>query len=115
MRFIAHLGGDLQEGKYREFQDWLIANEKEYADSMPEGVKYLGTFFAVYTTDKSGGFVHMFTELDSYGAQDELAALGRSDSTYGRLTNELMAFFDQQSGSWTNALYKQAVDATLYG
>ena len=54
--------------------------------------------------------------MDSYGTQDALAAAGLdADSTYGRLIGEYVAFFDQESENYTNALYKNVTAATLYG
>ncbi|MDJ0664255.1 MAG: hypothetical protein QNJ75_06820 [Acidimicrobiia bacterium] len=115
MSFIAHFGGDLKEGKMREFQEWLAANEQAIADSHPEGTKYIGTYVAIYS-HKGVGTVHSFIELDSYGAQDAMAAAGLdANSTYGRLMNEYVAFFDQESEDYTQALYKSVTAATLYG
>ena len=115
MAFVAHIGGDLKEGKQREFQAWLEANEQDLADSHPAGSKYLGTFFAIYA-QKGAGSVHTLVEMDNYGTQDELAAAGRDpNSAYGRLVNEYASFFDQQSDDWTSALYKRVTAATLYG
>lgn len=115
MAFIAHFGGDLKPGKMREFQEWLTANEPAVAESHPAGTKYIGTYVAIYA-HKGVGAVHTFVELDSYGAQDALAAAGSDgESTYGRLINEYVSFLDQESENYTNALYKRVTDATLYG
>ena len=115
MSFIAHMGGDLKAGKMREFQAWLAANEQAVADAHPAGTKYIGTYVAIYS-DKGVGTVHTFIELDSYGAQDALAAAGMdADGDYGRLVNEYVSFFDQESENYTSALYKSVTAATLYG
>ena len=114
MTFIAHMGGDLKEGKSREFQEWLAANEKDLANSHPPGAKYIGTYFAIFG-QKGTGDVHTLIEMDSYGTQDDLAAAGKEDSVYSRLVNEYVSFFDQESENWTNALYKSVTEATLYG
>lgn len=115
MSFIAHLAGDLKEGKQREFQEWLEANERALADAHPEGARYIGTYFAVYA-QKGTGSVHTLVEMESYGTQDAMAAAGRdASSAYGRLVNEMVGFIDQQSDNWTNALYKKVTAATLYG
>ncbi len=115
MNFILHYGGDLKQGKSRELQAWLDANEKEYANSMPEGIKYLGTYFAMYSSDKAGGAVHSLLQLDSYGAQDNLAAAGKQDTLFAKLNNELFEMFDDQSDNWTTSLYKSVTDATIFG
>lgn len=45
-----------------------------------------------------------------------LAAAGKDpDSVDGKLVNEAVGFFDQQSSNHTQALYKNVTDATLYG
>jgi hypothetical protein len=116
MAFIAQMGGDLKPGKTREFVEWLNNNEKELANAHPQGTKYLGTYFSIYSSEKQGGSVHTFIEMENYGAQDALAAAGNDpDSLYGKLLNEAIGFFDQTSSNWTQALYKRATAATLYG
>lgn len=115
MAFIAHIAGDLKEGKTREFQQWLGANEQGFANAHPDGARYIGTYFSIYG-DRSAGSVHTLVEMDSYGTQDTLAAAGRDpDSVYGKLLNELVAFIDQQSSNYTQALYKSVTSATIYG
>jgi hypothetical protein len=114
MTFIAHYGGDLKEGKAHEFQEWLNANEKDMANAHPEGAKYIGTFFSIYSSEKTGGTVHTFVEMDSYGTLDTLAEAGKpAAGVYSKLFNEFINFFDQKSGHWTNALYKSVTAATL--
>ena len=116
MAFIAQMGGDLAKGKTREFVEWLNANEKEFANAHPEGAKYLGTYFSIYSSEKEGGSVHTFIEMENYGTQDALAAEGNNpDSLYSKLLNEVVEYFDQDSSNWTQALYKRATAATLYG
>ena len=116
MAFIAQYGGDLKEGKAREFQEWLNSNEKELANAHPTGSKYLGTYFAIFTSAKDSGSAHTFVELESYGTQDRLAEAGRDPaSVYSKLLNEFIDFFDQRSANWTQALYKKVTDATMYG
>ena len=115
MAFIVQYGGDIKEGKTREFQAWLEANEKELANAHPSGTRYIGTYFSIYA-DKGAGQVHSFVELDSYGAQDALAGAGKDmNSVYGKLVNEYAGFFDQSSDNWTSALYKSVVEATVFG
>ena len=113
--FIAQRGGDLKEGKTHEFVEWLHANEKELANAHPPGAKYLGTYFAIYASDKGGGTVHTFIEMENYGTQDALAEAGKDrDGVYGKLLHEATSFFDQGS-NWTSALYKRVTAATVYG
>lgn len=115
MAFIIHQAGDVKEGRLRELQEWLAANEKELANSMPPDARYLGTYFAIYHSDKTAGAVHTLIEIESYGTQDVLAEMGRGDTVLARLTNELFDFFEANSTLGTNALYKKVTDATIYG
>ena len=116
MAFIAQYGGDIKEGRTRELQTWLEANEKELANAHPPGAKYLGTYFSVYTSEKKGGQVHTFIEMESYGTQDALAQAGKdADSVYSKLLNEFVDFYDSGSDNWTQALYKRVTAATMYG
>ena len=74
MRFISESGYSIKVGQEEAHQRWLEANEEALAASMPEGVRYLGTFVTVFTSEKQSGFYKTYLELDSYGAQDRLAA-----------------------------------------
>lgn len=115
MTFIAQFGSDLKEGQAAEFQEWLNENEKELANAHPAGARYIGTYFTIYGDRQSGG-VQMFVELDSYGAQDALAAEGRRpDSVFGKLVNEMIGFLDQTGNNGTSALYKSVTAATIWG
>ena len=115
MSFMLHFGADLKEGKAHELQAWLSANEKEFANAHPEGARYVGSYFTIYG-DRNAGGVQFLIELDSYGAQDALAAEGQDpNSVYAKLLNEIMTFIDQSSDNGTNALYKSVTAATLWG
>lgn len=115
MSFIMHQGGDIAEGKSYELQEWLTANEAEFAAAHPEGCRYLGTYFAIYASDKGGGRVHTFVEMDNYGAQDAFATASGSDGTFAKLISEFAGFFDGQSNNWTSALYKKVTAASIFG
>jgi hypothetical protein len=115
MSFIMHQGGDVKEGKSQELQDWLRGNENAFADAHPAGTKYLGTYFSIYASDKKGGQIHTFTEMDSYGAQDAYAAASGGDGTFAKLLDELASFNDGQSNNWTSALYKKVTAASIFG
>jgi hypothetical protein len=115
MSFIMQQGGDIKEGKTYELQEWLRANEDAFADAHPEGSKYLGTYFAIYSSDKGSGQVHTFTEMESYGAQDAYAAASGGDGAFAKLLDELASFFEGQSNNWTSALYKRVTAASIFG
>ena len=116
MRFISESGYSIKVGQEEAHQHWLEANEEALAASVPEGVRYLGTFITVFTSEKQSGFYKTYLELDSYGAQDRLAAATKDPtSEWGRLLREQSAFGDWDfAAPWSNGLYKAAVDATIF-
>ncbi len=114
MRFILALGNDLKPGSGREAQEWLAANEEKLAAAAPEGSTYMGTFFAVHTSEKSAGSTFTLWGLDSYGAQDALAAAGKS-GPLADLGNQWFTFVDNDNAAnWSSILLKSAVEATMW-
>jgi hypothetical protein len=116
MRFISESGYSIKLGQEEAHQRWLEANEEALAASAPEGVRYLGTFITVFTSEKESGFYKTYLELDSYGAQDRLAAATKdANSEWGRLLREQTAFGDwDYAAPWSAGLYKAVVDATIF-
>lgn len=116
MRFIQEFGFTIKLGEEEAHQQWLVENEPAIAASVPEGVKYLGTFATIFTSEKQSGFYKAYYELDSYGAMDRMAAATRdSDSEFGRLVREGSRFGDYDlAAPWSNGLYKAVVDATIF-
>ena len=113
MDFIMEWGYDIKQGRMGEFQEWLAANEKEYAQSMPDGCAYLGTYVTVHTSEKNAGAVRTLVRLDSYGAQDRLAAAGKGAGMFAKLARESTDFIDED-GDWSTVLMKAVVDATIW-
>jgi hypothetical protein len=116
MRFISESGYSVKLGQEEAHQRWLEQNEAALASSMPEGVKYLGTFVTVASSEKQSGFYKSYLELDSYGAQDRLAAANKdASSDFGRLMREISAFGDYDyAAPWSSGLYKAVVDASIF-
>lgn len=115
MRFIQEYGFSVRIGQEEEHQAWLAQNEPQLAEVLPEGVRYLGTFSMIYSSEKKSGFYKMYIELDSYGAQDRLAAAMKdAASTFGRILREQSRFVDTSwEAPWSNGLYKAVVDSTI--
>lgn len=114
MHFIRENGYDIREGQDRAYQSWLAENEAAIADACPEGVEYIGTFYAVHSDDRTGGQYRMLWRLDSYGAQDRLAAEVGGDTPFARLTHEAMRFMDMRPGAnRSNHLLKRVTDSTV--
>ena len=114
MDFIQTIGYDIAQGKAGEYQQWLAANEGAWKAAMPEGTKYVGTYAAVYSSEKNAGSFFTIYQLDSYAAQDRLAEAGKSGE-FARIMNEAMAFADFEKGSgWSQVLLKNVNDATVW-
>ena len=116
MRFISEGGYAVKLGQEEAHQRWLEANEASFAASMPDGVKYLGTFVTVLSSEKRAGFYKQYLELDSYAALDRLATANKdADSDFGRLNREFAAFADYDyAAPWSGGLYKAVVDASIF-
>jgi hypothetical protein len=115
MRFIQEYGFTVKIGQEEAYQQWLIDNEAALAASCPEGVRHLGVFATVYSSEKSAGFYRLFAELDSYAALDRLAAaIKDAASDFGRLNREASQFGDYSlAAPWSSGLHKAVVDATI--
>ena len=116
MRFISEGGYSVKLGQEEAHQKWLEENEATLAASMPEGVKYLGTFVTVMSSEKRAGFYKQYLELDSYGALDRLAVANKdAASDFGRLNREFSAFADyDHAAPWSGGLYKAVIDASIF-
>ena len=116
MRFIQEFGFSVKVGQEEAHQQWMLENEEKLAKAHPEGIRYIGTFATVFTTDKQSGGYRTFVELDSYAAMDRLAAAAKDPSSeFGRLNREWSAFGDYDHGApWSQALHKAVVDATVW-
>ncbi len=114
MDFILTYGYDIALGKASEFQRWANANEQAWKDAMPEGTAYAGTYAAVFSTEKNAGSFFTIYQLDSYGAQDRLAA-ALKEGELARIMGESMQFMDQETGAgWSQFLLKSVADATIW-
>lgn len=116
MRFIQEIGFTVKIGQEEAYQQWLVDNEAALAASSPEGVRHIGVFVTVYSTEKHAGFYRLFAELDSYAALDRMAAAMKDPtSDFGRLNREASQFGDYDlSAPWSSGLHKAVVDATVF-
>ena len=115
MRFIQEIGFTIKVGQDEAYQQWMMENEAALAASVPEGMKYLGTFVVVFSSEKDSGSYRTLVELDSYGALDRSAAAFKDpDGEFGKLLRESSRFQDYAlAAPWSNGLYKAVVDATI--
>lgn len=116
MRFIQETGFTVKPDKISALQEWIVANRVRLAASYPDGATFLGAFVSVFSSEKSAGDVRILEQLDSYGALDRMAALGKNPkSEYSKLLSEFLAFIDPSpTAGWSSSLYKDLVDATVW-
>jgi len=116
MRFIEEFGGSVKPGQEEALQEWLIQNEDALAKAYPEGSEYLGTYVAIYSSEKDSGQWRTVVRRDSYAALDRVAAAGKDpNSDLNRLTREFIKFFDASpTAPGSRSLLKAVVEATVY-
>lgn len=114
MDFIDVQGYTLKPGRTVEFQQWLAANEDAIRASAPAGTEYVGTYAVTHTSEKHAGSIRTLWRLDSYGAQDAMAAAGKAEGSFRDLIIEFLDFVDQDSDNWSQTLLKAVVAATVY-
>lgn len=112
MHFLNLFGFEVKDGKAVGFQEWLDGHEDEWRNAMPEGAEYVGTFAAVQTSEKSAGSFFTVYRLDSYGAQDRVAA-AMKDGPLAKIMAQAGEFIDWNSDNWSQLLLKSVVDATI--
>jgi hypothetical protein len=116
MDFIAEFGFDVKQGQAQDFQRWLSENESKIPASCPEGVEYIGTYVVVQTSEKHAGGYRQLFRLESYGAQDAMAAAMKEGGAFASLFEESARFIDQdRDADWSSGLYKAVTDASIWG
>jgi hypothetical protein len=114
MQFIHEQGFDVREGEERAYQRWLVDNEEAIAAACPEGVEYLGSFYAIFSDTRTAGTYRMLWRYDSYGAQDRMAAEMAGDTDMARLVHEGIQFLDMSNDrNGSNQLLKLVTDSTI--
>jgi hypothetical protein len=116
MRFIEVQGFCIKLDRQLEFQQWLVENEDRLKKSYPEGIEYGGTYVAVFSSERNAGEYFGLDILDSYGAMDRAAALGKDrTSDYAKIGAEFLEFIDlDRSAGSSHMLLKSVVDATVF-
>ena len=116
MRFIQEWGYTVKLGQEAAHQQWLIDNEAAIGASAPDGMRYIGTFAVVFTTEKQSGAYRMLYELDSYGAMDAGAAANKDpDHPWSRLSREWSRYIDTDlAAPWSNGILKNVIDASVW-
>jgi hypothetical protein len=116
MNFMVEFGFDVKQGKANDFQKWLSENESKLAAACPPGAEYVGTYGVIYSSEKQAGGFRQFFRLESYGAQDAMAAAMKEGGDFATLLDGMTAFVDQdREADWSNGLYKAVTDLSLWG
>jgi hypothetical protein len=115
MRFIQEFGYTVKVGQDEAHQRWLVENDARLRAAAPPGSKYIGTFAAIFSSEKQAGSYRFLMELESYAILDTLAAVSKDpDSEWGRLGRESSQFVDTDlNAPWSNTLMKDILDATV--
>ena len=116
MALIQEMGFTVREGMEEAFQQWLRDNEERFRQAHPHGMRYLGTYGVVYSSEKQAGTFRVLIELDNYGTIDTFSeAMKDGDSEFGRLVREHSSFaeFDPNQ-PWSQSLYRTVVDIALF-
>lgn len=116
MALIEEFGFTVSEGREEAFQEWLRQHEEELRQAHPPGVRYLGTYGVVFSSEKQAGTYRVLLELDSYAAIDTFSeALKDAEGDFGRLVREHSGFsaFDPTL-PWSQSLYRSLVDMAVF-
>ena len=117
MDFLVINGFDIPSGKMLEFQKWVRENMKALSDATPEGIELVGIYASMYYSadNKMGGF-RIIWRLDSYGAQDRIAAaMAAKDTEFARLLEEMGSFNDVRLGAgFSTELLKSVSDLSIW-
>ena len=115
MRFVEIHGFCIRLDKQTEFQKWLVENEERLRKAYPPGIEYGGIYVAVFSSEKNAGEYYGIDYLDSYGAMDRGAALGKdTTSDWVKVSEEFLQFLDtDRSAGSSHTLLKSVVDATI--
>lgn len=116
MALIEEFGFTVLEGQEEAFQEWLRQNEETFRQSHPAGIRYLGTYGVVFSSEKQAGTYRVLLELDNYAAIDTLSeALKDADSDFGRMVREHASFSPvDPSLPWSQSLYRSVVDIAVF-
>lgn len=116
MKFIHQQGYTVRAGQDEAHQRWIVENDDALRAASPPGLRYIGTFGVIFSSEKTGGGYIRLVELESYAAMDTWAeAMKDPTSEWARLNIEREQFLDPDVGSpWSNGLWKNLVGAAVW-
>lgn len=111
MALIQEYGFTVQPEREDEFQTWLRSNEQQLRTSVPEGVRYMGTYGVAFSSEKEAGSHRLFLELDSYASIDVFSSTMKdADSDFARLFREYYEFVADDPAPSSLSLYRSFTD-----
>jgi hypothetical protein len=115
MDFLGISGFDVQPGKSRELQEWVRTNSTAISENLPEGIKLVGVYATMFSSEKHSGHYRIVWRFGSYGDMDRFAAAIGENPELGRLLDELGSFEDVRIGAdFSNELLKSVADITIW-
>ena len=89
MALIEEIGFTVSEGREEAFQEWLRQHEEELRQAHPPGVRYLGAYGVVFSSEKQAGTYRVLLELDNYAAIDTFSeAMKDAEGDFGRMRRQ---------------------------
>ncbi len=105
MKFIQTFGYTVKVGQEEAHQKWVTENDERLRKAAAAGSTYIGTFIAVFSSQKHVGGYRVLMELDSYGAMDAGAATMKDAKSDWKLLSEQSRFIDTAwNVPWSNEL-----------
>lgn len=114
MDFLYTVGFDVEPSKEVDFQKWVQENLATWSNAMPDGIKMVGIYSDIFSSEKGSGRYKIVLQLDSYGAMDKLGNQEVSP-TFTRLINEFNDFHDVRMGAGeSSSLMKSVADIVIW-
>ncbi|MEM7119178.1 MAG: hypothetical protein AAF614_42565 [Chloroflexota bacterium] len=114
MDFLYTVGFDVPAEQEHAFRSWVQQNLAAWSEAMPEGIKMVGIYSDIFSSEKGSGRYKIVLQLDSYGAMDKLGNQ-EVDETFTKLMNEFNGFHDVRIGAGeSNSLMKSVADIVIW-
>jgi len=81
---------NVKEDKNNEFKKWILKNQKDFANALPAGWKYLGCYYTIFHMGKHEWQIRY--EIDNLAAYDKLREY--EDEMFNRLLSKIYGFIN---------------------
>lgn len=85
----------VDDGKLRQYQDWVSKNERRIRKLSPKGWKFVGVYFPVYGFGPHLSEIHW--EIENYAAFDSATSVATKDNDFANLIEEWYGFLDART------------------